>query len=214
MCIPKSKACNCWIQREENQRRAERTDPCCGSAVLCLSCVTERAICPRLTLTKVQHSPGPVYTKPSISSSYLLLGRYRECVYACGSVCLCVWGLFEWSCSGRVTLIAISTVTPGWWTAGQQALCFFLSVCAWACVLSRQKLHFYEPQMSEALCSCILGMCVIVCVLYVLQCNLPEAGMWVSVAAALRGETAAGYCLCTYCRGISRANNNFHKNAK
>ncbi len=31
--------------------------------------------------------------------------------------------------------------------------------------------------MSDALCSCVLEMCVS----YVLQCNLSEAGMWVSM---------------------------------
>lgn len=68
--------------------------------------------------------------------------------------------------------------------------------------------------MSDALRSCILGMCVFVCMSYVLQCNLPESGMWVSVAAALRGETAAGYWLCAYCRATSLAQNMFHNNAK
>lgn len=55
------------------------------------------------------------------------------------------------------------------------------------------------------------NVCLCVCVSYVLQCNLSEAGMWVSVAAALRGETAAGYCLCTCCRGNSLAKYFFTK---
>lgn len=112
--------------KQKRTRRAERTDPCCGSSVLCHCCVTEWAICPWLTLTKVQHSPlGPhTHNHPSLALICYQAAALSVCVHVCGSVCLFVWGPFEWSCCGPVTLIAISTVTPGWWTAEQQAHCF------------------------------------------------------------------------------------------
>lgn len=69
------------------------------------------------------------------------------------------------------------------------------------CLLSYQKLCFYKPRMSDALCSCILGMCV----LHVMQCNLLQAWMWVTVAAApqVRERQHQGYCLCTCCTWAS-----------
>lgn len=47
-------------------------------------------------------------------------------------------------------------------------------------MLSHQKLHFIKPLMSGEL------MYLGICVCSVLQCNLPEAGMWVTVHAALQ----------------------------
>lgn len=114
-------------------------------------------------------SPLPRYSTPLWACIHtnihlLLLSATRlllsVCVRVCGSMCFCVWWLLERSCSGLVTLIAISTVTPGWWTAEQWACC--ISECVWGgvCILSHQKSCFYEPQTSDALCSGILGMCV------------------------------------------------------
>lgn len=100
-------------------------------AALCsVFVVWQRAICPRLTLTKVQHSPLGLHTHshPSLGLICYQAATLSVCVHVCGSVCLYVWGLFERSCSCLVTLIAVSPDTLLWWTAEQQAHCF--SECA------------------------------------------------------------------------------------
>lgn len=149
--------------------------------------------------------PRPAYTQSSISSSYLLPGRYSECMWVCVFVCLrALW----------VQLILPSHTDSRINSYSRLMDCrttdqlFFSSVCvcAWWCMLSHRKLYFYEPQMSDTHCAhvsweyvCIV--CVRVCVLYMRQCNLPEAGMWVNLAPALQGETAERCCLYTYWGG-------------
>lgn len=162
--------------------------------------MTECAICPRLTLTNVQHSP---LIQPSIFYFYLLLGL-PDCYFvsACVWLGLCVWRLLERSCSSLVTLIAISTVTPGWWTAGQ-----------WVCCLSEWVCVYTEPSeivflwTTNVRCTvlylgnvCLCRMCCSVICQW-LGCG----SVWLQLCRET--HTAAGYCPCTCCQGTSLVKN-------
>ena len=211
MCIPDTHLClTVWAEgkRTGGGQKGKNT----AVAALCsVFIVWQQAICPRLTLTKVQQSPLGLQTHshPSLALIFYQAATLSVGVHVCGSVCLYVWGLFWaelfWpghtdSCINRSTLL--------WWTAEQQAHCF--SECARMGVYAKPS-EIALLQATKTHCAHVTCVCVCVCARarvrarasHVLQCNLPEAGMWVSVATSLWGETTAGYCLCTYCRGTS-----------
>lgn len=80
--------CNFLTQRRERTGGGQKGQPpCWGSSVLYLSCVTEKAIRPRLTLTKVQLFPLGLHTHnhPSLALISYRAATLSAFVHVCGS---------------------------------------------------------------------------------------------------------------------------------